>query len=166
MSVEAKRMAALRRSPAQCARGLRMSWSSNEAAAELVVDVNANDLVEGRLRLEAERERALRIEAAGPAGDHARNQRIRLAADARGDALAGDPAQRGQLFGDGAAHTGHVEVHARPEFAAVESRGVQEKADGRARAGVPVADALFHRQYRLLSRQGFADDRGKEAGCG
>src|SRR5208282_5148434 len=140
--------------------------SSGDPAAQLVLDMDANDFVERRLRAEAERARAARIEPARPAGDDARDQRVGFAANARGHLVAGNPAQGGDLLGDGAAHAGHGEVDARPERIAFKPGGVDEKAGGGARAGIPTSDAVVDGQHRLLAVERLADDRGKEAGGG
>src|SRR6266850_7990000 len=66
--------------------------------AQLVFDVNADDLVERALASEAEGQRAARVEAARPAGHDARDHRIRLAANARRDLVAGHPRERFDLL--------------------------------------------------------------------
>ncbi len=69
----------------------------------------------------AERERAARIELARPAGDDARDERVGHAADAGGDFVAGDAAQRGDLLGDGAADARHGQIDARAELSRLSS---------------------------------------------
>src|SRR5579864_9132051 len=103
--------------------------SSRDLAAQFVVDMDADDLVERSFRLKAQRQRAAWIEPARPAGDDPRHQRVRLAADAGGDPVAGDAAQRGDLLGHRAAHAGHGEVDAGAELFAVDAGGVNEKSD-------------------------------------
>ena len=94
-----------------------------------------------------------RIEPARPAGDDAGDQRIGLAADAGGDLVAGDPAQRGDLLGHGAADARHGEIDARPELRRVEPRGMNEKAHRRARARMPMQHAVGDRQHGLFAGQ-------------
>ena len=127
------------------------------------VDMNADDLVERAFGNEAQRGRALGLEAVRPAGDDAHDQFVRLAADARRDLVAGDPAQRLDLLGDGAAHAGHGQVDARLDLVARQPRGVNEEADRRARAGVGVHHRVGDRQLRLLAVERLADDAGEEA---
>src|SRR5262252_2539755 len=81
--------------------------SIDERAAAVFVDVDAYDFVERVFGLEAELARAARLDALRPARDDARDQRILGAANARGNALAGDAPQRRDLLGDGAAHARH-----------------------------------------------------------
>ena len=143
-----------------------MPGSTGDPAIKLVFDVDADDLVERSLGAKAERERAARLEPARPAGHDARNQRVRLAADAGGGRVAGNPAQGGDLFGDGAAHARHGEIHARSELLACQAGGMDEESDGGARARMPVQDAFIDRQHRFFAVERLADDRGKEAGSG
>ena len=64
---------------------------------------------------------------------------------------------------DGATNAGHGEIDARRRVVlAVEPGGMDQKADGRARAGVPVQHTLVDRQHRLLAGERLADDRRKE----
>src|SRR5712692_1676675 len=90
------------------ARGARiLSWHRADAglsdlSAQLVLDMRADDVIECGFDLEAERDAAARVEAARPAGDNARDQFIRRAADALGDTIAGDALERGNLLADGA----------------------------------------------------------------
>ena len=67
--------------------------------------------------LEAERQRALGVEPRRPAGDDLHDQAVRLAADARRDLVAGDPAQRRDLLADRAGDARHGEIDARAELA-------------------------------------------------
>ena len=85
-------------------------------AAQLVLDVDADDVVERAFRDESEFARPPGLEAVRPAVDDAHHQRIGLAADAGGDLVAGDPPQRFDLLGDGAGHAGHGEVDAGAEL--------------------------------------------------
>src|SRR5580704_3970379 len=120
MSTEGKRMAAPISPPSKPWEGFCARASRRDFAAQFVRDMDADDLVERRLRLKAERQRAAGIEPARPAGDDPRHQRVRLAADAGGDFVSGDTAQRGDLLGNRAAHAGHGEIDAGPELFAVD----------------------------------------------
>ena len=79
-----------------------------------------------------------------------------------GDLVAGDPAQRRDLFGHRAADARHGEIDARAELARVEARGMDEKARRRARAGMPMQHAVLDRQHGLFAGKRLADDAGKE----
>src|SRR4029453_7538493 len=100
------------------------AMSPDEATATVFVDMDAHDLVERVLGLEAELARAARLDTLRPALDDARHQRVLGAADARGDAVAGDAAQRRDLLGHGAAHTRHREIDARAKCLARQARRV------------------------------------------
>ena len=128
--------------------------------------MDADDLVERAFGDEAERSRALGLEAVRPAGDDAHDQLVRLAADARRDLVAGDPAQRLDLLGDRAAHAGHGQVDARLDLVPREARGMNEESDCRARAGVGVHHGVGDGKLRLLAVERLADDAGEEAGGG
>ena len=73
-------------------------------------------------------------------------ERIGGVADACGDLVARNPPQRCDLFGDGAAHSGHGEIDARPEIMAVEYGGMNQKPHRGARARVPIAHVVIDRQ--------------------
>src|ERR1700749_2043246 len=76
--------------------GLRHLASRDELAAELILDVDLDDVVEILFgRGEAELAGALGIEIARPAGDDAHDEGIGLALDAGGDLVAGDALQGG-----------------------------------------------------------------------
>src|SRR5260370_4165877 len=77
--------------------------SIDERAAAVFADVDAYDLVERAFGFEAEFARAARLAALRPARDDARDPRILRAANARGNALAGDAPQRRDPLGDAAA---------------------------------------------------------------
>src|SRR3954467_15046576 len=64
--------------------------SRREPAAQLVLDMDADDLLEGVLCREAELARAARVEAARPAGNDARDDRVGLAPDALRHVVARD----------------------------------------------------------------------------
>src|SRR3954464_9058544 len=78
----------------------RSGRSGRDAAAELVLDVGPDDLLERGLGREAELAGAPRVEVARPALDDADHERIGLAPDARRDLVARDPAQRLDLLAD------------------------------------------------------------------
>src|SRR5271155_1210766 len=90
--------------------------SMGDLAAQFVLDMHADDLVKRTLGGKTESARAGRIEPARPAGNDPRHQRIRLAADAGGDLIAGDPAQRGDLLGHRATYARHRQIDARAEL--------------------------------------------------
>ena len=94
--------------------------------------------------------------------DDARDQRIVLAADARGDALAGDAPQRRDLLGDGAAHAGHGEIDARAERVARKPAACTRKptaARGLAWVCTTVSDTG---SAASSAGQRLADDAGEE----
>jgi len=124
--------------------------------------MGADDVVERRFHLEAEHEAAARIEAAWPAGNDALNQFVRCTLDAPGDFVAGDAAQRRDLFADRAAHTRHGDIDAVAQLRARQADGVDEKSDRRAWAGMPMQDAVSDRQDRFLSVERFPNDAGEE----
>src|SRR5712691_4947287 len=94
-------------------------WSLvTDYSAQLVVDVDAHDVVERGLGAEAERGGAAGVEPLRPAADDARDQLVGLAADARRNLVAGDALERGDLLGDRAGDARHGEVDARPELLA------------------------------------------------
>src|SRR5262245_17701178 len=104
-------MEALSITGAQRVQGRRFAATSlDEGAAAVFVDMDAHDLVERVLGLEAELARAARLDALRPALDDARHQRVLGAADTRGDAVAGDAAQRRDLLGHGAGYARHREI--------------------------------------------------------
>src|SRR5262249_1169358 len=137
---------------------------SHEISAELILDVNADDVVKGVLGCgEAELARTLGLEIARPAVDNAHDESIRLALDARGDFLASNALERGDLLADGGGQAGDGEAAARAGGVKVHGRGMLEEADRRTRRGVPVADGLRHRQHRFLARKRLAQDVREEA---
>src|SRR5213076_1454699 len=92
-------------------RALKLGFTT----AELILDVNADDVIERLLGGgEGELERAVGDEVARPARDDADDGRIGHTLDARGDVLAGDAIDRGDLFADGHRHAGHAEIAPRP----------------------------------------------------
>src|SRR6266508_1625080 len=123
--------------------------SRDERAAAVFVDMDTHYLVERALGLEAELARTARLDALRPALDDARHQRVLGAANPRGNAVAGDAAQRRDLLGHGAAHARHREIAARTERVARQARRVDEEADRGARARVRVHHGLRNRQQRF-----------------
>ena len=74
-----------------------------DCAAEFVLDMGADDLVEGCFRLEAEGNRPAGIEILRPAGDHPGYRLVGLVADQLHRLVAGDAPERLDLFADGRA---------------------------------------------------------------
>src|SRR4026207_2117967 len=70
------------------------SLLNRNAAAELFVDMDADDLLERGGGAEAERERALGVEGARPARHHGGDHLVGLAADELDRLVAADLAQR------------------------------------------------------------------------
>src|SRR5262245_46857629 len=136
--------------------------SIDERAAAVFADVDAYDLVERAFGFEAEFARAARLDALRPAFDDARDQRILGAANARGNALAGDAPQRRDLLGYGAADARHRKIDAGTERVARQTRRVHEEADRGARARMGMHHRLRNRQHRFEARQRLADDPGEE----
>src|SRR3954452_23521447 len=95
---------------------------SGDFPAQFVLDMRPDDAVEVRLDREAERERPLGIEPARPAGDDARHEFVRLAADGGRSRLTRHTAERRDLLAHGAAHARHGQVDAAPELLAREGR--------------------------------------------
>src|SRR5689334_5361031 len=88
--------------------------SADEISAELILDMDADDVVKGVLGGgEAELARALGLEIARPAIDNAHDECIGLALDARGDLLARDALECGDLLADGGGQARHGEPAAR-----------------------------------------------------
>src|SRR5262249_57200086 len=89
---------------------LRGGYLRCDLAGELVLDVGADDLIEARLRPEAERPRALRLEPLRPAADDPGDRRIVLAANAGRHLVSGDSPQRLDLLADRAGYPRHREI--------------------------------------------------------
>src|SRR5262245_20580644 len=121
--------------------------SMDERAAAVFVDMDAYDFVERALGLEAEVTGAARIDALRPARHDARDQRVLGAANAPGNAVAGDSAQRRDLLCDSAAHARHREIDARTERVARQARRVNEETDCGARACMRVHHRFRNRQH-------------------
>src|SRR5581483_4895653 len=96
-----------------------------DLAAELVLEVDTDDLLEARFSLEAQRERAPGVEIARPAGNDLLDEGIRLAPDALDHLLAGDLAQGLDLLPHGHGQTRHGEVAPRTDLLAVDRRRMQ-----------------------------------------
>src|SRR3954468_17363368 len=88
--------------------------SRREPAAQLLLDMDADDLLEGVLCREAELARAARVEAARPAGNDARDDRVGLATDALRHVVARDRTQGRDLLGDGGGNPGMVRLRRGP----------------------------------------------------
>src|SRR6185312_16878761 len=73
---------------------------SRDLPAQLILDMRAHDVVEFVFHLESQLARTCAVDAFGPIGDDTGDQGVRFAADARGDLVAGDAAQRVDLFAD------------------------------------------------------------------
>src|SRR4051812_46054666 len=101
----------------------------SDLAAQFVVDMRANDLVERFLHLETEAERALGVEPGRPARDDLHDRGIRLAPHPRHHLVARDAAQRRDLLADRAGNSRHGEIDARPELLARQRRRVHQETD-------------------------------------
>src|SRR6266704_1293481 len=121
--------------------------SIHNLAAQFVVDMDANDVVERGLAAKPESQRAARIEPSRPAGNNAGDKRVGLAANAGRHLVAGDPTQGGDLLGDRAAYAGHRDIDARAQLGGIEAGGMDKESDSTARTGVPVQHAILHRQH-------------------
>src|SRR6185369_5039670 len=93
---------------------IRVNWReltlACELAAELILDVNPDDIVKRLLGGgEAELERAVGDEVSRPARDDADDGRIGHALDARGHVLARNALKRCDLFTDAHRHAGHTQ---------------------------------------------------------
>src|SRR3974390_1336685 len=126
--------------------------------------MRADDLVEASFDREPERQRSAGVETARPPSNDAFHQRVGFAADAGHHLVASDAFERCNLLADGAADAGDREINAVAKLRAAKPRRVDEKADRRARAGMPMHYAVGNRQGRLLSGQWLADDAGEEPG--
>ncbi|EGE55474.1 hypothetical protein RHECNPAF_9300126 [Rhizobium etli CNPAF512] len=127
--------------------------------------MHLQDFVEACLRLEAERRSALGIKLGRPAGDDAFDDRIGHAFDERGRLVAGHAAQSFDFFGDQRREARHGEISPRADPCRIDRRGMDEEADGGARACEPVPHVVADRQDRFLADQRFAQDVGEEARC-
>src|SRR6185312_11967808 len=141
--------------------------SAADLAAELVLDVRADDLVEARFRLEPERFGTARIEIGGPAVDDPGDGCIRHVADQLHGLVAGGAPQRLDLFAHRRRETRRRNRAAPAHLGGVEFGGMQEEPYRRARARKPVPYVLGDRQHRFLTDQLLAQDVGeKPGGCG
>src|SRR5678816_3375990 len=130
-------------------------------ATELVLDVGADDVLEIRFRLEAERQRALSVSALGPSPDDPDHQFVGHALDARDGGRSCDAAEGRDLLADGAADAGHREVDPVAELLARQRRGMQQETYRGPRAGMGMPHSVRHRQHRLciLYTSDAADER-------
>ncbi len=135
----------------------------DECSPEFIVDMRAEDVVEARLRGQPERPGPRGIEIARPSRDDADDRLVRLMPDPRHHLVAGNPPERRDLLADRHRQARQGHRPARPDGGKIERRRMHQETNRRARAGMPMADILAHRQDRLVTRQGFADDVGKEA---
>src|SRR5437764_355659 len=78
-------------------------------------------------------------------------------------AIAADAPQRRDLLGHRARYAGHGEIDAGAGRVARQPRGMDEKADGGARARMRVHDGLGHRQHGVEAGERLANDAGEEA---
>src|SRR5262249_19005351 len=96
-------------------RGLRRTISARsprDPAAELLLDMGADDLVDRPVGVEAQAPRAHRVEAVGPGRHDALDVRIGLPADALRRRLAGDAAHRIDHLAHGDGETGQADAAA------------------------------------------------------
>src|SRR6516165_1063990 len=87
-----------RLSPSPTAPNGIAAWLIGDLSAQLVLDMCADNVIEGRLRLESKIARSLCIEPLGPSGNDSLDKIVRRAANARGHLVACDTAQRVDLF--------------------------------------------------------------------
>ena len=107
--------------------------------------MGAHDVVEGRLGPKAERERAARIEVAGPAGDDPLDRRVGLAADERRRLAPATPLERRDLVADGRRTPGIVRFRRAPSA---------ERSMSAACRKNPTAERGLACQWRTSSRTG------------
>src|SRR5579863_6002112 len=91
--------------------------------------MNANDVLETRLRLEAQAAGARRIDPPRPPADDAGDGLIFFSSDPLDNFIAGDFAQGFDLLGDRDGDARHAEASPGPELVSVQRRGMQQKAD-------------------------------------
>src|SRR6185437_7571065 len=114
-------------------RRWRASLQHRRPAAELLVDMDPDDLVEGILGAEAQALGAPRIEGARPAFDDLDDGGIGLAPYEPHRLLAGDPAQRLDLLGYRDRKSGHGEGAARAHRREIDLRRVDQETHRRER---------------------------------
>src|SRR3954453_21088951 len=95
--------------------------SPNKPAAQFILDMDPDDLLERAFRRKPQLPRATRVEAAGPAGDDVCDRRIGFGADAFGRVVARDFAQSLDLLGHRRGDARHGQVAPSPESVAVEA---------------------------------------------
>src|SRR5262245_16497721 len=147
------------------ARRCCQNTSVRNLSFQFVFDVRTDNIIEAGLRLKSEVTSTFRIELFGPAGNDALNKFIRRTADTRDDLVAGDAAQCFDLLSDRARYARHREIDALSELLACQSRSMDEKSDGRARACMRMPHGVRDGQERFLPRQRFADNSREETGC-
>src|SRR6516165_8576305 len=136
---------------------------SGDLAAELVLDMDADDLLEAGVGLEAELERPRGLKLARPAGDDALHERIGHAADARHHLVASHFPECRDLLADRDGEPGHGERAAPAEAGKIQQRGMQHKAHRLTRRSVPMHHALGDGKHGFFARQRLAHDVGEEA---
>src|SRR4051794_13477846 len=94
------------------------SSSCRDAAAQFLVNINPDDLVEGGFGLESERLRPPGVEAAGPTLVDPHDGLVRLAADQGDGLLSGQLSERLDLLADGAENPRHREIDPRADLLA------------------------------------------------
>ena len=124
------------------------SAHDRRAAAVLVLDMGADDRLEALVGLEAERARALRLERRRPAGDDLLRSTGSGSRRMSFTALSPATLRSASICSPTVAATpGMVRQRRGPICDEVHLRRVQEEADGRARARVPVAHGVGDRQH-------------------
>ena len=103
------------------------------------------------------------VKACGPAAHDGVDGGVGCAADQRDGRVARHAAQRLDLIGDRRTQPRQGQVALRAERGGVKPGGMQQEAHRGARRGVPVAQAVAHRQDRLAPDQRLAQDRGEKA---
>src|SRR5215831_19146050 len=86
------------------------AWLIGDFSAQLVLDMCADNVIKGRLRLESEIARSLCIEPLGPSRNDSLDKIVRCAANARGHFVACDTSQFEYLFAHRARYSGHRKV--------------------------------------------------------
>src|SRR3954469_25934488 len=106
--------------------------SPNKPAAQFILDMDPDDLLERAFRRKPQLPRATRVEAAGPAGDDCCDRRIGFAPNAFGCVVARDFAQSLDLLGHRRGDARHGQVAPSPEPRGIDRSGVDQEADRRA----------------------------------
>src|SRR5262245_60320093 len=103
---------------------MRYTRESRDLAAQFVLDVVADDVLEAGVGLEAECQCALRSEVARPACDDLLDEGVGPTADAGHHLVAGDLREGGDLLADGDGETRHGQGAARADLGEVEAGGM------------------------------------------